>query len=289
MIVSDSDYLKQLEIIRRVRDTTTVTDEINLPQICVVGDQSAGKSSFLSRLAGVSFPTAARMCTKAATVVTCNFDKYAVKPRYEIEDCDRPGSYTVVTSTEEAIATVQDKMLAQASKQLGDNQIISDRSIKLRVTSDSVIDIIIVDLPGIQHAGETKEAIDALIESNIAKPETLNLIVSEAKQDIELTKALELAAKHDPKRERTIRVLSKFDNFDSIETKNRAVELIKASVLEGQSIPGQPNLGPHAVISIGKDGSLRSDGKGDLDEQIQLINEYGVPESRAGVMPLKGR
>lgn len=52
MIVSDSDYLKQLEIIRKIRDTTTATDEINLPQICVIGDQSSGKSSFLSRLTG---------------------------------------------------------------------------------------------------------------------------------------------------------------------------------------------------------------------------------------------
>ena len=291
LIGSDSDnvYLKQLDIIRRVRETTTVTDEINLPQICVVGDQSAGKSSFLSRLTGVSFPTAAKMCTKAATVVTCNFDKSAVNPTYEIEECDHPGSYTEVQSTAEAITKAQDKMLAQASNQLGDNQIISDRSIKLRVTSDSVIDIIIVDLPGIQHAGETKEAIDALIESNIAKPETLNLIVSEAKQDIELTKALELAAKHDPTKERTIRVLSKFDNFDSPETRNRAVKLIKDSALEGQSMLGQLDLGPHAVISIGKDGLLRSDEKGDSDEQNQLIVEYGIPALRAGVLPLKGR
>eukprot|EP00547_Thalassionema_nitzschioides_P012846 CAMPEP_0194259218 /NCGR_PEP_ID=MMETSP0158-20130606/43090_1 /TAXON_ID=33649 /ORGANISM="Thalassionema nitzschioides, Strain L26-B" /LENGTH=51 /DNA_ID=CAMNT_0038998935 /DNA_START=97 /DNA_END=249 /DNA_ORIENTATION=- len=50
MIVKNSDYLKQLEIIRKVRDTITIDDEINLPQICVIGDQSAGKSSFLSRL-----------------------------------------------------------------------------------------------------------------------------------------------------------------------------------------------------------------------------------------------
>ena len=37
MIVSDSDYLQQLEIIRKIRDTTTATDAIALPQICVIG------------------------------------------------------------------------------------------------------------------------------------------------------------------------------------------------------------------------------------------------------------
>jgi hypothetical protein len=40
-----------------------------------------------------------------------------------------------------------------------------------------------------------------LIEENIKKPETLKLIVSEAKQNAELTKAIELAAKYNPNHE----------------------------------------------------------------------------------------
>ena len=39
--------------------------------------------------------------------------------------------------------------------------------------------------------------------------------MSEAKQDDELTAALNLAAKHDPTGKRTLRILTKFDNFDS--------------------------------------------------------------------------
>ena len=93
MIVTDSDYLEQLEIVRKIRDTITATDEINLPQICVIGDQSSGKSSFLSRLTGVRFPTAAKMCTKAAVVVTCNRDTTLPVPKYEIEDWEKPGRY----------------------------------------------------------------------------------------------------------------------------------------------------------------------------------------------------
>ena len=295
MILSDSDYLKQLEIIRKIRDTTTATDEINLPQICVIGDQSSGKSSFLSRLTGISFPTAAKMCTKAATVVTCNRDSTLKEPRYEIEDCERRGSYVKVDSTAEAIKETQNKMLKRAANggdwTEDDNEIITDQSIKLRVTSANVIDIIIVDLPGIQHAGSTKESIDFLIEQNIAKPETLNLIVSEAKQDAELTKAIEIAAKYDPGQERTIRVLSKFDNFDTPDTKKRAVQLIKEGLHGGnaQGIPYQLNLGPHAVISIGKDGALRADMEGDVAEEKQLVQEYNVPESRAGILSLKER
>lgn len=214
MLVKSSDYLRQLEIVRKIRDTITAKDEISLPQICVIGDQSSGKSSFLSRLTGVSFPTAAKMCTKAATVVTCNRDETLTESRYEIEDPDRRGSYSEVTCTATAISDTQNKLLnAGNDGRGGENRIVSDKSIKLRVTGPNVIDIIIVDLPGIQHAGETKDSITALIEKNIKRPETLNLIVSEAKQDAELTKAIELAAKYDPDCERTVQVLSKFGTF----------------------------------------------------------------------------
>ena len=39
-------------------------DAIQLPQICVIGDQSSGKSTTLTALTGVPFPTAGEMCTK---------------------------------------------------------------------------------------------------------------------------------------------------------------------------------------------------------------------------------
>lgn len=121
------------------------------------------------------------------------------------------------------LASRQDDLLGDGTNE---NSIISDKSIKLRVTGPDVIDIIIVDLPGIQHAGPTKRAINDLIMKNIEKPETLNLLVSEAKQDSGLTKAIEIAEAYDPNHERTIRVLSKFDNFDTPETQTRAISMI---------------------------------------------------------------
>jgi GTPase SAR1 family protein len=293
IIVSDSDYLRQLEIIRKIRDTVKVSDEVNLPQICVIGDQSSGKSSFLSRLTGVSFPTAAKMCTKAAVVVTCNRDDTLapLQTKYEIEDVDCSGSYVEVKSTAEAIKDAQDRLLRKQSDEKGrawdddENMIVSDHSIKLRVSSPDVIDIIIVDLPGIQHRGPMKEPIDALIERNVEKPETLILIVSEAKQDAELTKAIEVAEKYDPNHERTIRVLSKFDNFDTLDTQQRAIGLIR----NGLDSPTHLDLGPHAVVSVGGDGKLRVGNKGDLEERQQLVGTYLLPETRAGVNALKER
>jgi hypothetical protein len=231
---------------------------------------------------------------KAATVVTCNRDGSLTEPRYEIEGSNNKGSYLTIISTADAIQRAQDDLLKAAGSDVDENSIITDKSIKLRVTGPDVIDIIIVDLPGIQHAGSTKESIQALIEQNIEKPETLNIIVSEAKQDAELTKAIEIAAKYDPIKERTMRVLSKFDNFDTPDTRNRAVCLIKEACEEiqtngGVAIPHHLNLGPHAVISIGSDGKLRADMEGDKTEEKQLMEEYKLPRSRAGIVSLKAR
>ena len=57
-----------------------------------------------------------------------------------------------------------------------------------------------------------------MVESYIEKPQSLLLLVGEAKQDSELAAAIMLAKRHDPCGARTLRVLSKFDNFDSRES-----------------------------------------------------------------------
>lgn len=80
------------------------------------------------------------------------------------------------------------------------------------------------------------------------------------------------------------------DNFDTPDTRERAVRMIKEGVEEPSEIlTHRFNLGPHAVISIGEDGQLRVDEEGDNLEKRQLVETYGVPESRAGIIPLKQR
>eukprot|EP00966_Prymnesium_polylepis_P015646 361595-Prymnesium_polylepis.1 len=96
--------------------------------------------------------------------------------------------------------------------------------------------------------------------------QTLILLVSEAKQDEELTSAIELAKEVDPEGVRTMRILTKFDTFDSDEAKSTAV-----SLLIGQA--GR-KLGAHAVI-------CRTNGKGyDPDEEMRELSDAGVPPAR---------
>ena len=67
------------------------------------------------------------------------------------------------------------------------------------------------------------------------------LVVSSASENDKNVEALSLAKKYDPKGDRTLRILSKFDMFDSKDSQKRAVELVSNNLgLE---------LGPHAVIA----------------------------------------
>jgi hypothetical protein len=73
-------------------------------------------------------------------------------------------------------------------------------------------------------------------------------------------------------------VLTKFDNFDSLETQQRAVQLVNDGI-ENLGAAVSLNLGPHAVISI----------TGDKEEREELVEKYKVEKSRAGISTLKSR
>lgn len=64
-----NEYLERLQVLQKIRKEAG--GELNLPQICVVGDQSSGKSSALGELTGIKFPVHSGICTKVPIVVEC--------------------------------------------------------------------------------------------------------------------------------------------------------------------------------------------------------------------------
>ncbi|KAJ6086177.1 hypothetical protein N7486_010458 [Penicillium sp. IBT 16267x] len=57
-----------LGIIDQLRELG-ISENVSLPQLVVVGDQSSGKSSLLEGLTGLSFPVASDLCTRFATQI----------------------------------------------------------------------------------------------------------------------------------------------------------------------------------------------------------------------------
>ena len=261
-----NDYREILAKIEAIRKNIGKNNyQITLPQIVVIGDQSSGKSSLLSEISGISFPNASGITTKCPTVVYTTYDENCDKPLYSIRKDENKGKDVSENELSDTILEYQQEILNECK--------VSSSPIIIEAIGDYFEDLVLVDLPGIISNGEGKTEVIEMIKKYIRPYESLILTVTEAKQDDETAQALELAKEFDKNEERTIRVLTKFDNFDSEASKQRALKLV--SNLE--------NLSPHAIICRPGGNQYSS------DREQNILSQLNLPVERAGVKSLKER
>eukprot|EP00965_Chrysotila_dentata_P001233 40039-Pleurochrysis_carterae.AAC.2 len=230
---TESDnYSHTLDVLGKIKDTVDASTgtELDLPMLCVVGDQTSGKSSLLEALTGVKFPVKSGTCTRMPIRVRCR-------------NADEKGVWLISSDgTQRKLndETMDDQIGEAQQSMIEGDGFSTDRSLHLEARGPDQMELILVDLPGLINHGEQVEAVYAMIEGYVEKAQTLVLLVNEAKQDPELVGALALAEKHDPKSKRTLRVLSKFDNFDSKESREAACKTVAEQHTQ--------LLGAHAVI-----------------------------------------
>ena len=173
----DDEYRVQLAALQKIRSIAGGF-ALDLPQICVVGDQSSGKSALLGEITCINFPVNAGICTKAPIVVECKREE-GESDTYELMQPD--GSYKAVAKAEELghgiTALQQEALLREAVK-------ISKHEIRVRVRGPDQVDLIVIDLPGIINQGDGEAETKQLIQKYIGTEQTLILLVSEAKQDV---------------------------------------------------------------------------------------------------------
>lgn len=250
-----TSFSDKLTILERVRSTCKST-QLTLPQIVVIGDQSSGKSSLLSELSGIPFPEAAKICTKCPIVV--HTSKATVGPNI----------YTIGETTfkhselTNEITRIQTDMVKDTK--------ISTTPILIHAKGVDMEDLVLVDLPGIIHTNGGKDDVLQLIKLFIQPEQSLILTITEATRDEETAQALQLAEDADPSGERTLRILSKFDKFDSLAKRAEAISIIQE---------GSGELRPHAVI-------CRPNGNA-YESSNELLHLDGVDDQ--GIQTLKGR
>lgn len=102
----------------------------------------------------------------------------------------------------------------------GKSKAISNVPIHLSVYSPNVVNLTLVDLPGLTkvavegQADSIVEDIENMVRSYVAKPNCIILAISPANQDIATSDAIKLAREVDPSGERTFGVLTKLDLMD---------------------------------------------------------------------------
>lgn len=222
---SVKDHL--IGIINQLQDRLAesgVPFEIDLPQIAVVGSQSAGKSSTLENIVGREFlPRGTGVVTRRPTIVQLipSDEEYATF-------LHKPG----VRFTH--FQDVRMEIVEETNRHPGPVG-FSSLPISLKIYSPTVLKLTLVDLPGLIHVAVDNQSetsikeIRNMVLEYITPPNCLILAVSPANQDIASSDALEIAKIVDPERVRTIGVLTKLDLMDE-GTDARAV-------LENKLIP----------------------------------------------------
>ncbi|XP_053277632.1 dynamin-1-like protein isoform X1 [Pleuronectes platessa] len=276
---------------------TVGAEVIQLPQIVVVGSQSSGKSSVLESLVGRDFlPRGSGIVTRRPLVLQL-VNIAPLQERQKTENGNginqnASNSYSGVKAEEwgtflhckNQIFTdfqqIRQEIETETERTSGENKGISPEPIYLKIFSPKVLNLTLVDLPGITKVpvGDQPEDIEAQVQemilSFISNPNSLILSVSPANSDLATSDALKLAREVDPDGRRTLLVVSKLDLMDA---GTDALEVLLGRVIPVKlGIIGVVNRSQHDINTQKKlEDSMR-------DEQAFLQRHYPSLASRAG-------
>ncbi|CAH0722365.1 unnamed protein product, partial [Brenthis ino] len=202
-----------IPIVNKLQDafvTMGVHMSLDLPQIAVVGGQSAGKSSVLENFVGRDFlPRGSGIVTRRPLILQLinGNAEYA-----EFLHC-KGKKFTDFNE-------VRGEIEAETDRITGSNKGISPVPINLRVYSPNVLNLTLIDLPGLTKVPigdqplDIEQQIKAMIFQFIKRESCLILAVTPANTDLANSDALKLAKEVDPQGLRTIGVITKLDLMD---------------------------------------------------------------------------
>ena len=200
-----------IPILNKLQDVTAQCKlAIELPQIVVVGSQSSGKSSVLESLVGRDFlPRGSGIVTRRPLIL-----------QLRKEDTEEWGEFGHIPGERFSDFKEILKEIESATRDVTGEKGISSTPINLKIHSPKVVDITLVDLPGITKVpvGDQPRNIEELVRTMILEYiRSLNSVImaiTAANSNLANSDALKLAKEVDPEGLRTLGVLTKIDLMD---------------------------------------------------------------------------
>ncbi|OLL25191.1 Dynamin-related protein DNM1 [Neolecta irregularis DAH-3] len=211
-----------IPLVNKLQDlvfNTIGSDTIDLPQVVVVGSQSSGKSSVLENLVGRDFlPRGSGIVTRRPLVLQLiNVSPADVYPHGDSEW----GEFLHLPGQRFSdFSLIRGEIENETARIAGMNKGINRLPINLKIYSPHVLNLTLVDLPGLtkipigDQPTDIERQIRMLISEYIAKPNSIILAVSPANVDLVNSEGLKLARQVDTSGKRTIGVLTKLDLMD---------------------------------------------------------------------------
>ncbi|XP_059701902.1 dynamin-1-like protein isoform X4 [Haemorhous mexicanus] len=218
-----------IPVINKLQDVfnTVGADIIQLPQIVVVGTQSSGKSSVLESLVGRDLlPRGTGVVTRRPLIlqlvhVSPEDGRKGAGDENEVDAAE----WGKFLHTKNKIYTDFDEIRQEIENETerisGNNKGISPEPIHLKIFSPNVVNLTLVDLPGMTKVpvGDQPKDIELqireLILQFISNPNSIILAVTAANTDMATSEALKIAREVDPDGRRTLAVITKLDLMDA--------------------------------------------------------------------------
>lgn len=223
-----------IPVVNKLQDlvfNTIGLDTLDLPQVVVVGSQSSGKSSVLENIVGRDFlPRGTGIVTRRPLIlqlVHVESDSSSVELAEYGEFLHIPGQQFY------SFDEIRREIERETARLAGANKGINKLPINLKIFSPHVLNLTLVDLPGVtkvpigDQPTDIEKQTKELVLEYISKPNSLILAVTPANQDLVNSESLKLARHVDPKSKRTIGVLTKLDLMDR---GTNALEILSGNV-----------------------------------------------------------
>lgn len=229
--ISDPALIQLVNKLQDVFVTINVNNPIDLPQIVVVGSQSSGKSSVLENIVGRDFlPRGSGIVTRRPLVLqlinrpagTANGSAEEISTSNDkAANAHEWGEFLHIPGQKfHDFNKIRDEISRETEAKVGRNAGISPAPINLRVYSPNVLNLTLVDLPGLtkvpvgDQPRDIERQIRDMVLKYIQKPNAIILAVTAANQDLANSDGLKMAREVDPEGQRTIGVLTKVDLMD---------------------------------------------------------------------------
>ncbi|KAH9910677.1 P-loop containing nucleoside triphosphate hydrolase protein [Amylocystis lapponica] len=219
--LSDAQSSRQrralLDLINRMRNTG-VQQDIDIPMIAVIGSQSAGKSSLIESISGITLPRASGTCTRCPTGCRLSHSdkpwQCSVSLHFTTDERGEPLKQVRNVTFGDPIA---DKAEVEERIRRAQRAILNPHTNYLHIlqgdiTGRDIADLSFVDLPGLIASGGSPGDIGLvtnLVTSYVSRPSCIILLTVACETDFENQGAHNLAKVHDPEGKRTIGVLTK--------------------------------------------------------------------------------
>lgn len=292
-----SELLDVIDGLRKVR----LGQLVELPQLIVCGDQSSGKSSVLEAISRVRFPAKGGVCTRFATEIILR-RKPTASARVTIE----PGPSRVKEEEKQKFREFPHELsdevdlpaLIETAKEWmgissadGETAGFSDDVLKVELCGPDKPELSLVDLPGLYRAKSREQGaagisiVRKMVEGYMSNKKSIILAVISAKSEYNLQDVLDLAEKHDTKRERTLAIITKPDTLEP----NSKEEETYINLASNEHI--KLGLGWHTLRNRGHETRDISDNtRDDMEREFFETGQWdSIPQEFVGIDTLRLR